>query len=201
MHKILNIMNMRGSYWHLPAHVTTKHKCFWEAERIHEVPGFRNVNKSKAFNLQPLVEAKQLNASLTEDHKLSLANYYEKAVFIWSHLCRTIPICIANFITSSCLPYTGLPNNVCLPGSYVRNHSTLSVLPSTPLLPLIFCTLIFFFIYVVQCSPCPRRHVVRCLHRCMCSCCIRGPLWGVPFLSFSKFFQVWAEKPKTSPSR
>lgn len=66
-------MNMRGSYWHLPAHVTTKHKCFWEAERIHEVPGFRNVNKSKAFNLQPLVEAKQLNASLTEDHKLSLA--------------------------------------------------------------------------------------------------------------------------------
>lgn len=35
MHKILNIMNLRGSYWYIPARVTTKHKCFWEVGRMY----------------------------------------------------------------------------------------------------------------------------------------------------------------------
>lgn len=96
--------------------------------------------------LQRVTSSRSQAAELLTHWRSQRALFIEllwKGCFRLSHIFKTTPICIVNFITSSYIPYTGLPNNVCLPGFYFRNHFTIYVLPSTPLLSLIFVPLSF----------------------------------------------------------
>lgn len=110
MHKILNIMNMLGSYGSIPVQVTTKHRWFlsdWE----HFI---------RPWGLYIWVSRRpSMTSSRDQEAELLTHQRSQQALFIeliWegcsitSHIFTTVPICSVNFITSSFISSKSLHN-------------------------------------------------------------------------------------------